>query len=106
MVLEAEDVPSAWKVVQIERPDLVILDLRMPAANGWELAQAIKADATLIETKIVVVTASQAEADRLRAQELLVDAFLTKPFSPLALIQLVDQVLGSGSNEGGRERRS
>lgn len=90
-VLQARDGPEALDVIRRERPVLVLLDIQMPGVDGIEVCQRVKADPVLRGTTIVMLTA-QAQADaRKRATAAGADTFLTKPFSPLQLLELVNR---------------
>ncbi|MBI3967493.1 MAG: response regulator [Chloroflexi bacterium] len=94
-VFEAEDIRTAKRIIEAEHPAPLILDIKLPGSNGWDLVTVIKADPAHVDAKIIMVTGSHADSDRLRAQEFMVDAYLAKPFSPWELIHTVRQVLGS-----------
>ena len=90
-VLQASDGNKALEVAFRERPDFVLLDIQMPGLDGIEVCRRIKAAAKLQDTMVVMLTA-QAQADvRRRATEAGADAFLTKPFSPLQVLEVVER---------------
>lgn len=92
-VLQARDGGAALEVIRRERPAVVLLDIQMPGLDGVEVCRRIKADPTLKETTVVMLTA-QAQADaRRRAISAGADTFLTKPFSPLQLLEIVERRL-------------
>jgi len=62
-----------------ERPDVILLDLKLPKKNGLEVLQDIKADESLQSIPVVVVTTSEAENDRQRAYELQANSYVMKP---------------------------
>jgi len=93
---EAGSVAEARTAVARNLPDVVVLDVRMPGESGVELARELKAGRQTAATRIVLLTGSHEGAARL-AQEAGADAFLTKPFSPLQLLVLVERF-------GGRRR--
>jgi two-component system chemotaxis response regulator CheY len=62
----------------------------MPRLNGIEACRRLRSDPATAEATIVMLTASMAQDVRQRAQEAGADLFLTKPFSPLDLLRLVD----------------
>jgi CheY-like chemotaxis protein len=96
-VLEAPDGRGALEATRKERPDLVILDAMMPGLTGFEVLAALRADPDTAATRVVMLTARSQRSDRERATSLGISAYLVKPFSPLELIQLVEQVLEGGS---------
>jgi two-component system phosphate regulon response regulator PhoB len=90
-VLEAPDGAQALDVIRRERPVLVLLDVQMPAVDGIEVCRQVKADPALRGTIVVMLTAqAQAEARR-RASAAGADTFLTKPFSPMQLLEIVNR---------------
>ncbi len=86
-VVTAPDGDIALDVVSRERPDVVVLDVMMPGMDGFEVCRTIKADPLTAATPVVLLTALDREEDRNAGKEAGADAFLTKPFSPLALIE-------------------
>jgi CheY-like chemotaxis protein len=97
---EAADGVRALELVASDRPDLVLLDLNIPGVSGPELLEALKATPSTSGIPIVVVTAEEEEGRRAAMQAGAKD-YLTKPFSPRALVQTVEQVLeGSEPTEG------
>ena len=84
-VVEVGDARSAVEAIEREAVDLVVLDWRLPDRNGGEVLTQVKARRP--ELPVIVLTAeAQAEAGA-------ADAFLTKPFSPLELLDVVEQLL-------------
>ncbi len=67
------------RFTQAPRPDLILLDLGLPGRDGREVLLEIKSDDDLCQIPLVVLTASTDETDRLRCEELSVEAYLTKP---------------------------
>jgi len=79
------------------RPDLVLLDLMMPDMDGWEVYQQIKADPSLREIPVVVVTAKAQSIDKVLGLHIAkVDDYITKPFGPQELLESVEKILGPG----------
>jgi two-component system alkaline phosphatase synthesis response regulator PhoP len=92
-VLEATDGEEALRLARASRPDLILLDVRIPGPSGLEVCRAIRQDPALARTCIVMLTAAGQEADRVRGRAVGADEYLTKPFSPLALLRLVRSLL-------------
>jgi len=77
------------------KPDLVLLDLMMPDMDGWEVYQQMKADETLKDIPVVVVTAKAQSIDKVLGLHIAkVDDYVTKPFGPQELLHSVRKVLG------------
>jgi response regulator RpfG family c-di-GMP phosphodiesterase len=90
---EAADGAEALAAIERGRPDAVVVDVRMPGMDGFELCRRIKADAKLAGVAVVLLSASGEEA-RTGAEEAGADAFVLKPFSPLELLSVVRRVAG------------
>jgi two-component system phosphate regulon response regulator PhoB len=90
---EASDGDRALVAVQEEHPDLVLLDMSIPGASGPEVLAAVKNDPATSEVRVIVVTAT-GEEGRAAAMAGGADHYFTKPFSPIALLQAVEEVLG------------
>jgi DNA-binding response OmpR family regulator len=92
-IIEAADGETALIVAQREEPELILLDVRMPKLDGFEVCWRLRQDPRFGQTKIVMLTASGQERDRARGRAAGADDYLTKPFSPLALLSLVQTLL-------------
>jgi two-component system phosphate regulon response regulator PhoB len=90
---EASDGDQALVAVQEEHPDLVLLDMSIPGVSGPEVLAAVKNDPATSEVRVIVVTAT-GEEGRAAAMAGGADHYFTKPFSPIALLQAVEEVLG------------
>src|SRR2546430_2035779 len=87
-----------------ERPDLVILDIMLPALDGFEVCRRIRAWS---RTPILMLTARSDEDDRINGLELGADDYLVKPFSPRELVSRVRAILRrTNSQENGETRSS
>ena len=83
------------ETVRREKPDLILLDLMMPDMDGWEVYQQIKADSTLREIPVIVVTAKAQSIDKVLGLHIAkVDDYITKPFGPQELLESVEKILG------------
>ena len=79
-------------------PDLILLDLMMPDVDGWEVYQQIKADEKTSGIPVIVVTAKAQNIDKVLGLHIAkVDDYISKPFSPQALLESVQRVLGVDS---------
>lgn len=93
---EASDGDQALAAVHEEAPDLVLLDMSIPGTAGPEVLAAVKSDPATSEIRVIVVTAT-GEEGRAAAMAKGADHYFTKPFSPIALLQAVEEVLGPGT---------
>jgi len=75
-------------------PEIVFLDIGMPRVDGLETCRRLRSEPALADATIVVLTGDSGEVAERSAQAAGADLFLTKPFSPLHLLQLVDEIGG------------
>ena len=91
---EAADGLEAVEVARREHPRLVFLDVDMPGLGGIEVCRELRGDAATSGATIVMLTAAQGDGVEALAEQAGADLFLTKPFSPLDLLRLVDRLGG------------
>ena len=84
---------EALRQVQAAAPDLVILDLMMPAMDGLEVCRRLRQDPATASLPIVMLTAKGDEIDRVLGLEIGADDYVVKPFSPKELLARVRAVL-------------
>jgi len=89
----AEDGEDALFQVAMFRPDLILLDIMMPRLDGWEVSRRLKDDPRTASVPIVLLSARAQETDVQRGDELGVAAYVTKPFDPIQLLDLVAGLL-------------
>jgi DNA-binding response OmpR family regulator len=75
------------------RPDMVLLDIKVPELNGWEVCRRLKQDRDLRGVTVIMVTGRAEEGDKVRGFEVGADDYVTKPFSPRELLARVRAVL-------------
>lgn len=93
-VIGANGGVEGLETVRREEPDLVLLDLMMPDMDGWEVYQQIKADPSLRDIPVVVVTAKAQSIDKVLGLHIAkVDDYITKPFGPQELLESVEKIL-------------
>jgi DNA-binding response OmpR family regulator len=92
-VVEASDGVEALVMARQTIPDLVLLDVHMPGLDGFEVCRQLRREPALVRIPIVMLTAAGQEADRARGRAAGADEYLTKPFSPLALLALVEALV-------------
>ena len=90
LVVKAGDGTSAIKAFEAEVPDLVILDINMPGASGFQVCEAVRAKSRV---PVMMLTVRGEEEDLVRALELGADDYLSKPFSPRTLLARVKALL-------------
>jgi DNA-binding response OmpR family regulator len=90
LAVKAADGPGAIRAFHAEAPDLVILDINMPGASGFQVCEAIRKSS---RTPVMMLTVRGEEEDLVKALELGADDYLTKPFSPRTLLARVKALL-------------
>ena len=91
---EASDGHEAIELARRVRPMLVFLDVDMPGLNGIDACRTLREHADTKDATIVMLTAAHGDGVEAQAEEAGADLFLTKPFSPLDLLRLVDRLGG------------
>jgi DNA-binding response OmpR family regulator len=89
-VVMAADGPSALAAIGAHKPDLLVLDLGLPGPDGLEVARFIRRSSTM---PIIMLTARDAELDRILGLEIGADDYVTKPYSPRELVARVRALL-------------
>lgn len=97
-LLVASDGEEAIQLAKEHSPDLVFLDVQMPMLDGIEACRRLKSDPDTSHTTIVIVTALGMETTRQRALEAGADRFMTKPFSPRQVSQVLREARGDLSS--------
>ena len=92
-VVTAEDGETALLALPASRPDLVLLDVRLPGVDGYEVCRRIKGDPATAFVPVVIVTALQGTQERLRGAAAGADEFLSKPYDHTELITRVKALL-------------
>ena len=92
-VLAARDGKEAVTLARMYRPDVILLDLRMPGLTGTETMQILRADPSFVNTPIVALTAYALDAERRLALDAGFDQLIAKPCLPDALAEAVERIL-------------
>lgn len=92
-IIEAADGASALELARVEHPDLLVLDWMMPGMSGIEVARSLRQDPATASIPIIMLTSKGQEADKEQGRAVGAFAYLVKPFSPLELLEKVEQVL-------------
>jgi len=96
-VVEARDGATALIQAEAERPELVLLDVQLPDMSGLEVCRLLRRDPRFAQTRVAMLTAAAQEDDVARGLAAGVDHYLTKPFSPVRLLGLVERLLPRAS---------
>ena len=102
-VVEADNGDQALKIIQRDKPSLVILDLMMPGMSGLEVCRVLRGQDETAKLPILMLTAKAGEADRVLGLELGADDYLAKPFSPRELVARVRAILRRANGAGQTE---
>lgn len=100
-VLTAFDGETALHALRHDQPDLVVLDLMLPDRDGWDITRIIRADPSLAQTPVIMLTARVEDADKISGLELGADDYITKPFNPREVVARVKAVLRRTTTRSG-----
>lgn len=93
-LLEAEDGITALEMLYQHKPDVVLLDVMMPGGlDGLQVLQKIRADDALKHTRVILVSAKGQVSDYELGMQTGANAYFVKPFSPLQLLNAINQQL-------------
>ena len=93
-VIEAVDGGEAVAEAKSQRPDLILMDIQLPVLDGYETTRQIKADPNLTATPIIAVSSYAMKGDEEKARASGCDHYVTKPYSPVQLLQTIRGILG------------
>ena len=93
VVLEAMDGEAAVDIAKRQKPDLILMDLMMPKMDGYTACTALKADQATKAIPVVMLTAIGNELNKKLAKEVGGDGYITKPFTPQELLDVVKNLL-------------
>ena len=92
-IIEAGDGAEALALAKAERPKLALLDVQMPVMDGLEVCRRIKTDPELQTTAVVMLTSAAQPSEREAGFAAGANEYLTKPFSPLQLLRVIEQFI-------------
>ena len=92
-VVTAEDGQDAVEKAAVELPDLVILDIMMPRMDGWTARGELLKNPELADTPVIFLSARAQQADLRKGYEAGVAEYVTKPFDPMDLLEVVEAIL-------------
>ena len=96
-VVTAESAEEAMRLLPDHPVDVVVADVMMPGMDGYQLCEWIRSREATADLPVVMLTARDADEDRARSLEAGGDAHVSKPFSPLDLIETIDRLLAKRS---------
>jgi twitching motility two-component system response regulator PilG len=95
-VTGARDGKSALEAIAAERPDLVVLDIMLPDLDGFEICRAIKDNPETCNLPVIMLTAKKSSLDLERGRLAGADAYITKPFKSVKVLEVIEGLLGKG----------
>jgi CheY-like chemotaxis protein len=96
-IVEAHDGDESVELARAFDPDLIVLDMMMPGRTGLEVLAELRTEDRFAETPVIMLTARAQAEDRRAAVEAGVSRFLPKPFSPLELASVAEELLDGQS---------
>ena len=94
-IAEVDTGEAAVATAEAETPSLILMDIQLPGIDGYEATRRIKANPVLAKVPLIVVTSYALSGDDAKALDAGADAYVTKPFSPRALLKTVREYLGT-----------
>ena len=92
-MIEAGTGEEGVTLAEAHRPDLILMDIQLPGMDGYETTRRIKSNTALRQIPIIAVTSYALSGDDAKAMEAGCDAYVTKPFSPRALLAKIREYL-------------
>lgn len=105
-VIEAENGEEALKMIEEQKPNLVLLDVIMPFLDGFQVLEKIRQDNKTCSIPVVMLTNCVEEEDQIKGWEMGISEFITKPFNPSALVNVVNRVLNESHSRNAKEKRT
>jgi CheY-like chemotaxis protein len=93
-VLEAADGLSAISIARAEQPDLILMDVMMPALDGYEACRRLKADPETAQIPVIMLTAKTQAAEHKTGEAAGAEGYINKPFTPKDLVAQMREFLG------------
>ncbi|MEJ5187108.1 MAG: response regulator [Candidatus Geothermincolales bacterium] len=98
-VEEAWDGNTAMKMMRENPPQILVLDIMMPRMDGWEILRQVREDPVLKDMPVVLLTGKVQDEDMARGWRMGADGYITKPFNPVGLADILREVLSRSQEE-------
>jgi two-component system, cell cycle response regulator DivK len=95
-LIEASDGEAAVAVAREQRPDLILMDVQLPKISGIEATRRLRTEAATADIPIIVITSFALGGDEQRAMDMGASAYMTKPYSPFTLLEMIRKLLPEG----------
>ncbi len=92
-IITAENGEEGLAIIREETPEVVFLDVMMPLMNGFDVCNAVKNELKLKNVTVILLTAKGQEFDRKKGKEVGADLYITKPFNPDEIVEIVNGIL-------------
>jgi two-component system alkaline phosphatase synthesis response regulator PhoP len=93
-VLCAGDGEEALRIARADNPDLILLDVRIPKIDGYEVCRSVKSEPTMSHMKVLMVSGMVQNYELQKAREVGADGYITKPFNTRVLLEKIEDLLG------------
>jgi two-component system, cell cycle response regulator DivK len=92
-LIEAPDGETGITMAREQHPDLILMDVQLPKISGIEATRALRAEPATAHTPIIAITSFALSGDEQRAKEAGASAYLAKPYSPFALLGMIQTLV-------------
>jgi len=94
-VTGVRDGNGALEAISLDRPDVVVLDVMLPGQDGFEVCRAIKENPLTSSIPVLMLTAKKSSMDLERGKLAGADAYLTKPFKSVRVLEVIEGLIGA-----------
>ncbi len=98
-ILLARDGEEALRIARVADPDVILLDIQLPRTDGYEVCRSVKSDPLMSHIKIIMLSGMEQNTGWQKAEEVGADGYIAKPFSSVALVEEVEELLRSDTGD-------